>query len=248
MGELYIVGTPIGNLEDITLRALETLKKVDYIACEDTRQTLKLLSRYDIHKPLVSCHANDELKASRKIVSLLAGGASVAYCSDAGTPGLSDPGAVLAREARREGYRVVPIPGPSAFAALISVAGFGGRSVLFDGFPSPKASRRKTRLAELLAREEAFVLYESPFRIAKLMRELANLAPEREVCIGREMTKLHEDIRTGKASELAVLFEAESGTSLQESPIPVRGEFAILVSGRETRADLPEDECSQDRG
>ncbi len=246
MGELYIVGTPIGNLEDITLRALETLKKVDYIACEDTRQTLKLLSHYNIHKPLVSCHANDELKASRKIVSLLAGGASVAYCSDAGTPGLSDPGAVLAREVRREGYRVVPIPGPSAFAALISVAGFGGRSVLFDGFPSPKASRRKTRLAELLAREEAFVLYESPYRIAKLMRELALLAPEREVCIGREMTKLHEDIRTGTACELAALFEAESsGTSLQESPIPARGEFAILVSGRENQAGPPKDECSQ---
>jgi len=227
MGELYVVGTPIGNLGDITLRALEALKNADTIACEDTRHTLKLLTHFSIAKPLISCHANDEARASARIVSLLDAGKKVAYCTDAGTPGLSDPGAVLVRSARAAGHVVIPIPGPSAFATLVSVSGFGGRGLLFDGFPSPKASRRRARLSALLGREEAFMLYESPFRIAKLMADIAGIAPERQVCIGRELTKIHEQVVVGSAAELAARISGGAGL-----PIPEKGEFAVLVAGR----------------
>lgn len=227
MSELYIVGTPIGNLGDITMRALETLKNVDRIACEDTRHTLKLLNYFSISKPLVSCHANDEARAAARIVAMLDEGRKVAYCTDAGTPGLSDPGAVLVRAARAAGHAIIPIPGPSAFATLISASGFGGRSVLFDGFPSPKAARRRARLSALLQREEAFVLYESPYRIAKLLADLALLDPGRQVCIGRELTKIHEQIAVGSSAELAARFD-RGGAPL----IPEKGEFAVLVAGQ----------------
>jgi 16S rRNA (cytidine1402-2'-O)-methyltransferase len=224
MGTLSLVATPIGNLGDITLRALETLKAADAIACEDTRHTLKLLSHFEIRKPLLSCHANDEERGARRVLELLGEGKNVAYCSDAGTPGLSDPGALLARMAREAGYEVTPLPGPSAFAALVSAAGMGGRSFLFDGFPSPKAGRRRSRVAELLAREESFVLYESPYRIVALMEDIALADPDRRVCIGREMTKLHEEFLVGSAASLL-----EELKSRGEQ----RGEFAVLVSGRE---------------
>lgn len=227
MGELYIVGTPIGNLGDISLRALETLKDVDIVACEDTRHTLRLLNHFSIKKPLISCHSNDEERGSQRIVKLLDEGKKVAYCSDAGTPGISDPGAKAARRARQAGHRVIPIPGPSALSALVSVAGFAERGFLFDGFLSPKGARRRARLAELLAREEAFLLYESPFRIGRLAADLADLAPGRRVCLGRELTKLHEQIVECNAAELAD--RLSDGAIL---PIPQKGEFALLVSGR----------------
>jgi probable S-adenosylmethionine-dependent methyltransferase, YraL family len=224
MGTLCLVATPIGNLSDITLRALETLKGADAIACEDTRHTLKLLSHYEIRKPLLSCHANDEERGAERILALLAQGKTVAYCSDAGTPGLSDPGALLARRAREAGHQVSPLPGPSAFAALVSAAGMGGRSYLFDGFPSPKAGKRRTRVLELMGREEAFVLYESPFRIMALMEEIVAVDPARRVCIGREMTKIHEEFITGSAAEVLESLQARA---------EVKGEFAVLVAGSE---------------
>jgi 16S rRNA (cytidine1402-2'-O)-methyltransferase len=224
MGTLCLVATPIGNLGDITLRALETLKSADAVACEDTRHTIKLLSHFEIRKPLVSCHANDEERGASRVIALLAEGKTVAYCSDAGTPGLSDPGALLARRAREAGHAVTPIPGPSAFAALISAAGIGGRSFLFDGFPSPKAGRRRTRVVELMAREESFVLYESPYRILALMEEVAAVDPGRKVCLGREMTKMYEEFIQGSASEVLETLK-EKGE--------VRGEFAVLVAGRD---------------
>jgi 16S rRNA (cytidine1402-2'-O)-methyltransferase len=227
VGDLYMVGTPIGNLGDISLRALETLKAVDVVACEDTRHTLGLLNHFSIKKPLVSRHANDEERGSLRILKLLGEGKKVAYCSDAGTPGISDPGARAARRARAAGHRVIPIPGPSALAALASVAGFAERGFLFDGFLSPKGARRRARLAELLVREEAFLLYESPFRICRLAADLAELAPERRVCLGRELTKLHEQIVDCTAGELASRLAEGS-----DDPIPQKGEFAILVSGR----------------
>lgn len=235
MSTLYIVGTPIGNLGDISFRALETLKGVDTIACEDTRHTLALLTHFGIRKPLVSCHANDEARAAARIVGLLGQGKNVAYCSDAGTPGLSDPGSVLAATARAAGHSVVPIPGPSAFATLMSVAGFGGRSVLFDGFPSPKASRRQARLKELLSRGEAFVMYESPFRIGKLLKEIAELEPARRLCLGRELTKIHEQVVIGTAAELA----EKTGSGC---PIPEKGEFTILVSSQAGRSGEGEEQ------
>ncbi|HWP67979.1 MAG TPA: SAM-dependent methyltransferase, partial [Rectinemataceae bacterium] len=171
--------------------------------------------------------ANDEARAAARIVAMLDEGKKVAYCTDAGTPGLSDPGAVLVRAARAAGHTIIPIPGPSAFATLISASGFGGRSVLFDGFPSPKAARRRARLSVLLQREEAFVLYESPYRIAKLMADLAQLDPGRQVCIGRELTKIHEQVAVGSAAELAARFD-KGGAPL----IPEKGEFAVLVAGQ----------------
>ena len=221
MSTLYIVGTPIGNLGDITLRALETLKSVDAVACEDTRHTLKLLTHFYIRKPLVSCHANDEQRGAEKVVALLGEGKDVAYCSDAGTPGLSDPGALLVREARGAGHEVVPVPGASAFATLISAAGVSGRTFLFDGFLSPKPGKRRVRLAELLARGEPFVLYESPFRIGKLLSDIAAIDSTRIVTIGRELTKIHEEFVEGLASELAARYPAESA----------KGEFCLIVHG-----------------
>jgi 16S rRNA (cytidine1402-2'-O)-methyltransferase len=148
----------------------------------------------------------------------------VAYCSDAGTPGLSDPGALLVRRAREAGHSVSPLPGPSAFAALVSAAGMGGRSFLFDGFPSPKAGKRRSRVLELMAREESFVLYESPHRIARLLEDIASVDPERRVCVGREMTKLHEEIVVGSAATLLARFSGEG---------EARGEFTVLVDGAE---------------
>jgi 16S rRNA (cytidine1402-2'-O)-methyltransferase len=222
MATLSIVATPIGNLGDITLRALETLKAADVIACEDTRHTLKLLTHFEIRKPLVACYAYEEEKGAARILGLLEEGKHVAYCSDAGTPGLSDPGSLAARKAREAGHRVEPIPGPSAFAALISAAGSGGRTFTFDGFLSPKPGRRRSRLSELLSRGESFVLYESPHRIGKLLADLAELAPGRRVCIGREMTKIHEEFLVMTSEEAAERFNGEN---------EARGEFAVLVEG-----------------
>jgi len=224
MGTLLLVATPIGNLGDITLRALEALKTADAVACEDTRHTLKLLSHYEIRKPLLSFHANDEERGAARVLGLLAEGKTVAYCSDAGTPGLSDPGAVLARKAREAGHLVSPLPGPSAFAALVCASGFGGRSFLFDGFPSPKPGRRRSRLVELMGRPENFLLYESPHRILKLMADIADIDPDRRVCLGREMTKIHEEFPVGRAAELL--------ERLRTAGEP-RGEFAVLVAGTE---------------
>ncbi len=219
---LYIVATPIGNLKDITLRALETLREVDIVAAEDTRHTLQLLNAHGIVKRLVSCRAANESNSADGIVKLLSGGQSIAYCTDAGTPGLSDPGAVLVSRVREAGHPVVPIPGPSALAAILSVGGLGGRTVTFDGFAPVKPGKRQKRIDELLNRKESFVLYESPFRIVKLLQAIADTEPERKILVAREMTKSHEEFLSGSA--LSVL------NDLKGRPI-IKGEFAVLVSG-----------------
>jgi len=222
MAILYIIATPIGNLEDITLRAVRILGEVDSIACEDTRHTLKLLNHLGIRKPLVSCYAYEEERGSARILALLAQEKNVAYCSDAGTPGLSDPGVLVVARAREAGYEVVPIPGPSAFAALVSAAGIFHKSVTFDGFPSPKPGRRRSRVKELMSRDEAFIMYESPHRIVKLLVDIADIDSERNICVGREMTKLHEEFLTGTASMVRDTLAARA---------EVKGEIALLVSG-----------------
>lgn len=222
MSVLYIVGTPIGNLGDITFRALETFKAVDIIAAEDTRHTLELLTHFEIRKPLISCRAQNEAFAAEKIVALLNQGQTVAYASDAGEPGISDPGAVLVDAARAAGHSVVPIPGPSAFAALASVAGAGGKTLIFEGFLSPKPGRRRSRLRELLATGDAIILYESPFRIVKLLTDLADIDRERRVVVGRELTKLHEEIIQGSAAEVLADYASRA---------KVLGEFAVFISG-----------------
>lgn len=233
------MGTPIGNLSDITYRALETFKTVDVIACEDTRHTLQLLNHFEIKKPLISCRAQNEQTAAQKIVHLLDEGQNVAYASDAGTPGISDPGAVLVDVARVAGHTIVPIPGACAFVSLASVAGSGGKSLLFEGFLSPKPGRRRSRLRELMATGFAFVLYESPFRIVKLLADIADIQCERRIVVGRELTKLHEEIVEGTAAKVLEDFAGRS---------KILGEFAVFVSGTKDAQFLDEDTEGVGRG
>ena len=218
MSTLYIVATPIGNLDDITLRAIKTLREADVIACEDTRHTQTLLTHLEITgKRLIACHAHNEAASSQGIIGLLSQGLNVAYCSDAGTPGVSDPGSRLVRAVREAGYTVVPIPGASASVTLISASGLSGKTFTFEGFLSPKSGRRKTRLKELLEREEAFIVYESPFRILKTLSEIRDLDDSRHIVLGREMTKAFEQFIYGTASEI-----------IRELKV-VKGEFAFVV-------------------
>jgi len=220
MGHLYIVATPIGNLDDITFRAVETLKNVDAIACEDTRHTIGLLNRFEIKKPLLSYYAADEEKGITKILARLDEGESVAYVSDAGTPGMSDPGGSLVRRCRQMGHEITPIPGVSAFTTLVSISGAAGRGITFDGFLSPKKGRRRTRLKELLERDESFVVYESPYRVLKLLEDLKDLAPERNIVAGRELTKKFEEILYGTAEAVLDILAGRS---------KIQGEFSIIV-------------------
>ncbi len=223
MPTLYIVAGPIGNLKDITLRALETLQEVETVFCEDTRQTGKLLHAHGIKKPMVSCHAHNQQRAAERALRLLEDGHDLAYLSDAGTPGVSDPGSALVGAARVAGHRVVPIPGPSALTALLSASSFAGKTVVFEGFLPRKPGKRAKRLRELLEQPSTQVLlYESPHRIVAVLAQIVEIAPDREVLLGREMTKLHEELLEGRADE--VLERMRDRNS-------VKGECSLLVSG-----------------
>lgn len=226
MATLYIVATPIGNLLDITYRAIEVLKEVSVIACEDTKNTIKLLNHYDIHKTLLSCRQQNEEEASDKVIKTLARGESVAYCSDAGTPGISDPGAVLVHKVRKAGYKVSAIPGASASTAIVSIAGIIGKSFIFEGFLPIKKGRRVKRLEALIAGGVAFILYESPYRVLKLLQEIDDIDSRVQVVIGRELTKLHEEVITGTPKDLIADFNTRE---------VIRGEFVILVSMLEVK-------------
>lgn len=218
MSTLYIIGTPIGNLEDITLRAIRILKDVPVIACEDTRHTQNLLAHLEITgKKLIACHAHNEVASSQGIVNLLEQGLDIAYVSDAGTPGVSDPGSRLVNVVRSAGFNVVPIPGASACVTLLSASGLTGKTFTFEGFLSPKSGKRKTRLQELLDRNEAFIIYESPFRIVKLLDEMCTLCPNRTIVLGRELTKAFEQIISGTPFEV------------KENLKVVKGEFALCI-------------------
>ncbi|UTY22868.1 16S rRNA (cytidine(1402)-2'-O)-methyltransferase [Treponema denticola] len=223
MGILFVVATPIGNLKDISFRALETFQEADFIACEDTRHTLGLLTHYEISKPLISCRAVNEAAASEKIVKLLDEGKKIAYASDAGTPAISDPGSILVRTAREAGHTIIPIPGASAFGAIMSIAGTYDKTVVFEGFLSPKAGKRKRRLQELFDFGAGFVLYESPYRIVKLLADIAEIDSSRELIVGRELTKLHEEIIKGQAAEVLKNFEKRPS---------IKGEFSVFVTGK----------------
>ena len=218
-----MVATPIGNLKDISFRALETFQEADFIACEDTRHTLRLLTHYEISKPLISCRAVNEASASEKIVKLLDEGKKIAYASDAGTPAISDPGSILVRTAREAGHTIIPIPGASAFGAIMSIAGTYDKTVVFEGFLSPKAGKRKRRLQELFDFGAGFVLYESPYRIVKLLADIAEIDSSRELIVGRELTKLHEEIIKGPVSEVLQNFEKRPS---------IKGEFSVFVTGK----------------
>ena len=221
MSTLYMVATPIGNLEDITYRAVRVLKEVDVIACEDTRHTNQLLSHFDIHKRLIACHAHNEEVSAKGILDLLDQGLSIAYCSDAGTPGVSDPGSRLVEYVRSESeHKIVPIPGASASVALVSASGRIGKAFTFEGFLSPKKGRRTKRLEELISRGDAFIIYESPFRVLKTIEEIACLNGVERIVIGRELTKTFEEIIVGSPAECVAALKAKS---------TIKGEFAIVV-------------------
>lgn len=220
MSPLYVVSTPIGNLEDITLRALKVLKEADLIACEDTRRTGKLLRHYEIDKKLVSFHSYNQNKALRPLLELLSEGKNLVLVSDGGTPGISDPGAPLVNLAREEDIPVVPVPGPSALSALLSVAGAPVAGMSFGGFLSPKGGKRRKRLQELLSRDGGLVLFESPHRIVKLLEDLRQIAPEKSILLGREMTKLHEEFLEGNADQLLTELTGRA---------KILGEFTLYV-------------------
>jgi len=219
---LYIVATPIGNLEDISGRALRVLGEVDLIACEDTRQSLKLLNHYGLKASLMPFHSHNMKKAAPRLLELLRQGKRIALVTDGGTPGISDPGSYLVSLAREQDVKIVPIPGPSALSTLLSVSGAASGQITFAGFLSPKRGRRRNQLKGLLERGEGLVLFESPHRILKLLQDLHSLAPDRVCLIGREMTKVHEELLQGKPKKL--LTELEGRTK-------IRGEFSLFVMG-----------------
>ncbi len=227
-GILYIIATPIGNLEDITLRALRTLKEVDAIACEDTRVTSRLLSHYSISKPLLSLHHHSGQAQFGKILTLLGEGKSVAYASDAGTPGISDPGNKLVEDAITEGFLVVPIPGASALATLISVSGIDMQVFSFLGFP-PHKKGRETFFKAVLVSENPVVYYDSPHRVIKnlkLLQALENSGQDSEISkkqiiIGRELTKMFEEIVRGSIDDIETHFTSH--------PEKMKGEFSVIV-------------------
>jgi 16S rRNA (cytidine1402-2'-O)-methyltransferase len=219
---LYVVATPIGNLEDISGRALRVLGEVDLIACEDTRHSLKLLNHYGLKASLAAFHSHNMKKAAPRLLEQLRQGKRIALITDGGTPGVSDPGSYLVALARGQNIEIVPVPGPSALSTLLSVCGAATGQITFAGFLSPKGGRRRGQLKELLERGEGLVLFESPHRILKLLQDLDALSPDRTVLLGREMTKVHEEFLQGKPKKL--LTELEGRTK-------IRGEFSLFVMG-----------------
>lgn len=220
---LYIVATPIGNLEDITLRALRVLRSVDRIACEDTRQTQKLLSHFGIAVPTVSCHAHNERERSDTLIADLQAGARIALVSDAGMPGISDPGVHLVTQAVAAGVRVVPIPGASAVVTALAVSGMDTDRFLFVGFAPPRSGERRSFFEGLRQERATLIFYEAPHRIiAALGDAIAILGPGRQAVLAREITKLHEEFLRGTLQELHAMLAARD---LQ------RGEMTLLIAG-----------------
>jgi 16S rRNA (cytidine1402-2'-O)-methyltransferase len=220
LGTLFVVGTPIGNLEDISPRALRTLREVRLIAAEDTRRTLQLLRRFDIETRLISSHAFNERAREATLLAELETG-DVALVTDAGTPAISDPGTLIVDAAHRAGFPVIAIPGPSSLTAALSVSGLVEGPVTFLGFPPRKANERRAFLKHADASGFAWVLFEAPNRTADTLKTIAELDPERLVAVSREITKLHEQTVRGTARELAARYEAEAP----------RGEVVIVVQG-----------------
>jgi 16S rRNA (cytidine1402-2'-O)-methyltransferase len=218
---LYIIPTPIGNLEDITLRALRILKEVAVVLAEDTRTSRRLLDHYGITTPLRAFHAFNEHAVVEKVVDELAAGAKIALISDAGTPGISDPGFLLSRACMQRGVRVECLPGATAFVPALVASGLPCDTFHFEGF-LPHKKGRQTRLKFLSALENTFVLYESPFRLLKCLEELAQYCgPERLACVAREISKLHEEVKTATLHDLKAHFSAKE----------VKGEIVLVVSG-----------------
>ncbi len=217
---LYLVGTPIGNLSEMTPRALEVLSEVEYVAAEDTRNSGLLLSHFNIHKPFISCHEHNEVEAAAKIIALLESGHSVAYVSDAGYPCISDPGSRLVKAALENGIKISVISGPSALLNALAGSGLPTDHFYFHGFLDSKDSVRKNQLQELFNKQETLIFYEAPHRIEKTLKAMYDVFGDRRACIARELTKKHEEFIRGNLSELAMI-DAET----------LKGEMAIVVEG-----------------
>jgi 16S rRNA (cytidine1402-2'-O)-methyltransferase len=232
-GCLYLVATPIGNMEDITLRALRVLKEVDVVACEDTRQTQKLLNRYGLRKRLVSYHQHNEMTRAAELVIELEQGARAALVSDAGTPVISDPGHRLVALCLRHHIPVVPIPGPSALVAALAASGMPTEEFLFAGFLPPRAGQRRQTLEGLAAQPRTLVLYEAPHRIEETLQDALTVLGARPAVIAREVTKVHEEFLRGNLAELLERIRRK----------PLRGEMTLLIgtgsSPRPSPAQLP---------
>jgi 16S rRNA (cytidine1402-2'-O)-methyltransferase len=224
MGMLYVVATPIGNLDDITLRALKTLNTVDLIAAEDTRYTAVLLAHHNIQTPLVSCHEHNECQRSSQLIKKIERGMSVALVSDAGTPSISDPGYRIVKAVVEKDIRVGPIPGASAALTALSVSGLPTDAFVFLGFPQKKRQRRAEQLRNLAKEKKTIIFYESPRRIISFLEEILNFVGDRYVVLSREMTKYHEEFVRGRIPQVLRI--------LKERPV-VKGECTLLVGGYE---------------
>jgi 16S rRNA (cytidine1402-2'-O)-methyltransferase len=220
---LYVVATPIGNLDDITLRALEVLKSVDVIAAEDTRHSGNLLRHFEIRKPLVSYHEHNEAMRSEQLAERLAAGENVALITDAGMPGLSDPGARLIRKCIERGLDYTVIPGVSAILTALVGSGLGIESFCFRGFLPVKSGQRERELRAAAESEATSAFFESPYRILKTLAVCAELMPDRQLCVARELTKKFEEFRRGTATELLGHYEAH----------PAKGEITLVIDGKD---------------
>jgi 16S rRNA (cytidine1402-2'-O)-methyltransferase len=229
-GKLYLVGTPIGNLGDMTYRAVETLKAVDVIACEDTRESRKLLTHFEIDKPLTSYHEHNRREQGPRLITRIVAGESIALITDAGMPGISDPGEDLARLAIEAGITVVPIPGPTALATALVASGLPTGRFVFEGFLAREPKLRRRRLRELVAEPRTMIFYEAPHRLIETLGDMADIwGPAREAAVGRELTKHFEEMRRGPLPLLSAHYEAT----------PPRGEIVIVVAGGPPIEDKP---------
>ncbi len=220
-GILYVIGGPIGNLEDITLRAIKVLNELDLLLCEDTRRTRILLNKYGISLKTLSYNEHNENKRIPQVLDMLAQGLKIGIMSNAGTPAISDPGYRLIREARLKGFKVSPIPGPSAVIAALSVSGLPTDSFVFEGFLPRRKEKRRKKLEQLAKEKRTVIIFESVHRIEKLLDELAEIFGDREVAIARELTKIHEEVLFGKLPDI------------RGQLTNLKGEFVIMVRGRD---------------
>lgn len=222
-GKLFIVSTPIGNLGDITLRALTTLKEVDVIAAEDTRHVKKLLNHYGISKKTVSYYQGKERSRSSKIIELITSGNSIALVSDAGTPGISDPGLVLIREAIASGIEIIPIPGVSSTIVALSASGLDTSRFIFEGFLPRKKGKRFKRLDQLVDEERTMVFFESPHRVKRTLEEMLSVFNDREIVVARELTKIFEEFLRGPLSDVLNILSKRK---------TLKGEFTLILEGK----------------
>jgi len=236
VGTLYVVATPIGNLEDITLRALRVLKEVDVIAAEDTRHTQILLSHYGIRTPLTSYHEHNEKTKARQLMSRLERGEQIALVSDAGTPAISDPGYRLAVEAIRGGIPVIPIPGASALTAVLSAGGLPTDRFVFDGFLPAKKQERRARLRALSSETRTLVIYEAPHRLTETLNDLVEILGDRETVLAREVSKVHEEFLRGRLTEVAKQIAGRE----------IKGELTLLIGGSRGQSEVSQEQIEKE--